>query len=87
MKILTHESQPGRAANLQRSDRVSRMALTRPSASYATDLLETGVNLRQIQGWLGHRSLRTATIYTHPTQQGAEIAVLTVDRLMAGLTW
>jgi site-specific recombinase XerD len=55
--------------------------------SYATHLLEAGVNLLQIQGWLGHRSLRTTTIYTHLTRQGEEIAMIAVDRLMAGLTW
>jgi integrase/recombinase XerD len=55
--------------------------------SYATHLLEAGVNLVQIQGWLGHRSLRTTTIYTHLTRQGEEIAIIAVDRLMAGLTW
>jgi integrase/recombinase XerD len=55
--------------------------------SYATHLLEAGVNLPQIQAWLGHRSLRTTTIYTHLTRRGEEIAIRAVDRLMAQLAW
>jgi integrase/recombinase XerD len=50
--------------------------------SYATHLLEAGVNLRLIQRYLGHSSLQTTMVYLHLTSQGQEQAVATIDKLM-----
>jgi site-specific recombinase XerD len=35
--------------------------------SYATHMLEAGVNIRQLRDYLGHRLLDTTLIYTHLT--------------------
>jgi site-specific recombinase XerD len=49
---------------------------------YATHLLEGGVNLRQIQKYLGHNSLTSTMIYLHLTTVGEEIAVAKINALM-----
>ena len=54
--------------------------------SYATHLLEEGVNLRVIQSYLGHRSPKTTAIYTHLTRDAQSRAVAVIDQLMADLT-
>lgn len=50
---------------------------------YATHLLEAGVNLRQIQKYMGHSTLMTTTIYLHLTTVGEEVAVAKINALMA----
>lgn len=49
---------------------------------FATHLLEAGVNLRQIQKYMGHSTLQTTTIYLHLTTVGEEIAVAKIRALM-----
>jgi integrase/recombinase XerD len=51
--------------------------------SYATHLLEAGVNLRLIQKYLGHSSLQATTIYLHLTSLGQEQARATIAKLMS----
>jgi integrase/recombinase XerD len=53
--------------------------------SYATHLLEDGVNLRIIQAALGHTSPKTTAIYTHLTQEVRQAAVVPINRLTQGL--
>lgn len=49
---------------------------------YATHLLESGVNLRLIQKYLGHASLHTTTMYLHMTTHGEEAAIEKIQGLM-----
>ena len=53
--------------------------------SYATHLLESGVDIRVIQGVLGHSSPKSTVIYTHLTQKIVKKFHNTVDDLMSNL--
>jgi integrase/recombinase XerD len=50
--------------------------------SYATHLLEAGVNLRLIQQYLGHSSLQTTMVYLHLTTVSHEQARERIEELM-----
>jgi site-specific recombinase XerD len=53
--------------------------------SYATHLLDAGVNLRQIQVYLGHQSVQTTSFYTHLTAISNAQGRKAIDGLMQGL--
>lgn len=53
--------------------------------SWATHLLEAGINLRLIQAWLGHSTPATTSIYTHLTEKAKTMAVKSINELMDDL--
>jgi integrase/recombinase XerD len=53
--------------------------------SFATHLLERGVNIRVIQRLLGHRSLRSTEIYTHVAENYVRDTVSPLDDLLPDL--
>ena len=54
--------------------------------SYATHLIEAGVDLLEVQKILGHRSLLTTARYTHLTSGTNHNASQQINTLMSGFS-
>ena len=52
--------------------------------SYATAMLEEGVNLKVLQTYLGHKNLQATEVYLHLTRRGDERARRIVKSIMNG---
>ncbi len=50
--------------------------------SWATHLLEAGINLRLIQAYLGHKTPATTSVYTHLTEKAKTVAAKTINEMM-----
>lgn len=95
VSVLSEASRPISTSSVQKSLRAACMASgiqkhVTPHTlrhSYATHLLEAGVNLRQIQAYLGHASLSSTSIYTHLTRDGEQLAAEAINQVMDHLDW
>jgi integrase/recombinase XerD len=72
-------------AALKESGNNKRASVHTLRHSWATHLLEAGLNLRLIQEWLGHSSPATTSVYTHLTTKAEQLGAQAIDQLMSDL--
>ena len=72
-------------AALKESGNNKRASVHTLRHSWATHLLEAGVNLRLIQEWLGHSSPATTSVYTHLTVKAEQLGTDAINQFMSDL--
>ena len=83
--ITARSVQRAMQAALKESGLQKRATVHTLRHSWATHLLESGVDLRIIQAYLGHSSPTTTAIYTHLTHKAEVLATETIAQLTAAL--
>jgi site-specific recombinase XerD len=53
--------------------------------SWATHLIEAGVDLHVLQSWLGHTSIRTTSRYLHLTKKAQDVALTRLNDFLSDL--
>ena len=84
--ISDHSVQKAFSLALAASSITKRASVHTLRHSWATHLLESGVNLRLIQIWMGHASLTTTALYTHLTQTAEQSALTAFDTRTSGMS-
>jgi len=85
----THMSRVGVAKTLKMA--LTESDVTKPATvhtlrhSWATHLLEAGVDLHVLQSWLGHTSIRTTSHYLHLTKKSQDVALTRLNNFLSDL--
>src|SRR5262249_38329086 len=72
-------------AALKQSRINNRASVHAPRHSWATHLLEAGLQARLIQEYLGHNSPATTSVYTHLTAKAEQLGAEAINRVIDNL--
>ena len=92
---MANATKPMNANGMQRAFKIAVIngGIQKPATihtlrhSWATHLLEEGVNLRLLQSYLGHTSLSYTARYTHLTRKLETLALETINQMLERLAW
>jgi integrase/recombinase XerD len=92
---MANATKPMNANGMQRAFKIAVIdsGIQKPATihtlrhSWATHLLEEGINLRLLQSYLGHTSLSYTSHYTHLTRKLETQSLKTINQMLERLVW